>query len=198
MTIGTGIALWRHLPNALSAARIGAAPVLGYFAAFGAEQRFTWLLVPALLTDIADGYIARRLGLTSRLGAMLDSTADALLFLVAIFGVWALHPDVLREHAVAGLLVAGSWIVEMAVALARYGKLSSFHTYASKAAGYLLGILIGVLFVWGLPPPLLYAAVCVSVAANLEELGLIWLLPSWRTDVRGLYWVLRERRLAPP
>jgi phosphatidylglycerophosphate synthase len=198
MTIGIGIALWRHLPNALSVARIGAAPVLGYLAAFGAEQRFTWLLVPALLTDIADGYIARRFGLTSRLGAMLDSTADALLFLVAIFGVWALHPDVLREHAVAGLVVAGSWIVEMAVALARYGKLSSFHTYASKAAGYLLGILIGVLFVWGLPPPLLYAAVCVSVAANLEELALIWLLPSWRTDVRGLYCVLRERRLAPP
>jgi phosphatidylglycerophosphate synthase len=193
-----GITLWRHLPNVLSAARIGAAPVLGYFAASGAEQRFTWLLVPALLTDIADGYIARRFGLTSALGAMLDSTADALLFLVAIFGVWALHPDVLRQHAVAGLLVAGSWIVEMAVALVRYGKLSSFHTYASKAAGYLLGIMIGVLFVWGLPPALLYAAVCVSIAANLEELALIWLLPAWRTDVRGLYWVLRERRPALP
>jgi phosphatidylglycerophosphate synthase len=193
-----GITLWRHLPNVLSAARIGAAPVLGYFAASGAEQRFTWLLVPALLTDIADGYIARRFGLTSALGAMLDSTADALLFLVAIFGVWALHPDVLRQHAVAGLLVAGSWIVEMAVALVRYGKLSSFHTYASKAAGYMLGIMIGVLFVWGLPPALLYAAVCVSIAANLEELALIWLLPAWRTDVRGLYWVLRERRPALP
>lgn len=190
--------LLRHVPNALSAARIGAAPALGYFAASGAEQRFTWLLVPALLTDIADGYIARRFGLTSRLGALLDSIADALLFFVAIFGVWALHPAVLREHAVAGLLVAGSWLVEIAAAFARYGRLSSFHTYASKAAGYLLGITIGVLFVWGLPPLLLYAAVAVSVAANLEELALIWLLPAWRTDVRGLYWVIRDRRLATP
>ena len=190
--------LWRHLPNALSAARIGAAPALGYFAATGAEQQFTWLLVPALLTDIADGYIARRFGLTSRLGAMLDSAADALLFLVAVFGAWTLHPEVLREHAAAGLLVAGSWILEMAVALVRYGKLSSFHTYASKVAGYLLGIVIGVLFVWGLPAPLLYAAVTVSVGANLEELALIWLLPAWRADVRGLYWVLRERRPAAP
>ena len=190
--------LLRHVPNVLSAARIGAAPALGYFAASGAEQLFTWLLVPALLTDIADGYIARRFGLTSRLGALLDSIADALLFFVAIFGVWALHPDVLREHAAAGLLVAGSWTVEIAASFARYGKLSSFHTYASKVAGYLLGIMIGVLFVWGLPPPLLYAAVTVSVAANLEELALIWLLPQWRTDVRGLYWVLRDRRLAAP
>lgn len=190
--------LFRHVPNALSVARIGAAPALGYFAASGSEQLFTWLLVPALVTDIADGYIARRFGLTSRLGATLDSVADALLFFVAIFGVWALHPDLLRAHAVAGLLLAGGWVVEIAAAVARYGKLSSFHTYASKAAGYLLGITIGVLFVWGLPPPLLYLAVIVSVGANLEELVLIGLLPAWRPDVRGLYWVLRERRRAPP
>ncbi|HUO79868.1 MAG TPA: CDP-alcohol phosphatidyltransferase family protein [Steroidobacteraceae bacterium] len=192
------ITAWRHLPNALSVARLGSVPLLGYFAASGAEQRFTWLLVPALLTDVADGYIARRFGLTSRLGAMLDSLADALLFLVAVFGVWALHPDVLREHALAGLLLAGSWVTEMAVALVRYGRLSSFHTYASKVAGYLLGIMVGVLFVWGLPPLLLYAAVIVSVGANLEELALMWLLPAWRTDVRGLYWVLRDRRTPPP
>jgi phosphatidylglycerophosphate synthase len=190
--------LLRHVPNALSAARIGAVPALGYLAASGREQLFTWLLVPALLTDIADGYIARRFALTSRLGALLDSIADTALFFVAIFGVWALHPEVLRAHAVAGLLVAGSWLVEMAAALARYRKLSSFHTYASKVAGYLLGITIGVLFVWGLPPLLLYVTVTVSVAANLEELALIWLLPAWRTDVRGLYWVLRDRRPATP
>jgi phosphatidylglycerophosphate synthase len=190
--------LLRHLPNALSAARIGATPALGYFAASGAEQRFTWLLVPALLTDIADGYLARRFGLTSRLGALLDSIADALLFFVAIYGVWALHPEVLRAHALAGLLVVGSWSVEIAAALARYGRLSSFHTYASKAAGYLLGIMIGVLFLWGLPPLLLYVAVAVTIAASVEELALIGLLPAWRADVRGLYWVLRERRPAAP
>ena len=186
--------LWRQLPNVLSASRIGAAPVLGYLAATGAERPFTWLLVPALLTDIADGYLARRFGLASRLGALLDSVGDALLFFVAVFGVWALHPEVLRAHALAALLLAGSWVVEIAAALARYGRLSSFHTYASKVAGDLLGILIGVLFVWGLSEPLLYAAVTASVAASVEELALIWVLPAWRTDVRGLYWVLRERR----
>jgi CDP-diacylglycerol--glycerol-3-phosphate 3-phosphatidyltransferase len=188
------LVLWRHLPNVLSSARIGATPVLGYFAASGAEQRFTWLLVPALLTDIADGYLARRYGLSSELGALLDSVADALLFFVAIYGVWALHPELLRAHAVAGLMVAGAWVVVIAAALVRYGRLSSFHTYASKAAGYLLGILVAVLFVWGLPAPLLYLAVAASVGASLEELALIALLPEWRSNVRGLYWVVRERR----
>jgi CDP-diacylglycerol--glycerol-3-phosphate 3-phosphatidyltransferase len=190
----TLLLLLRNIPNALSAARIGATPVLGYFAAAGAEHYFTWVLVPALLSDIADGFIARRFGLTSRLGALLDSIGDALLFFVALFGVLVFYPELLHAHAMAGLLLMGSWIVEIAAALIRYRRLSSFHTYLSKAAAYLLGISIGVLFLWGLPAALLYVAVTASVVANLEELVLIWLLPQWRPNVRGLYWVLQERR----
>jgi phosphatidylglycerophosphate synthase len=188
--------LLRQIPNLISAARIGATPVLGYFAAEGAEHYFTWVLVPALLSDIADGFIARRFGLTSRLGAMLDSIGDALLFLAALFGLYMFYPRFIDEHALACLLLVGSWTVEIIAALVRYRRLSSFHTYASKAAAYLLGLSIGVLFVWGLPQALFYVAVAVSVAANLEELVLIWLLPTWQNDVRGLYWVLRDRRLA--
>jgi CDP-diacylglycerol--glycerol-3-phosphate 3-phosphatidyltransferase len=190
----TLLLLLRNIPNALSAARIGATPVLGYFAAAGAEHYFTWVLVPALLSDIADGFIARRFGLTSRLGALLDSIGDALLFFVALFGVLVFYPELLHAHVMAGLLLMGSWIVEIAAALIRYRRLSSFHTYLSKAAAYLLGISIGVLFLWGLPAALLYVAVTASVVANLEELVLIWLLPQWRPNVRGLYWVLQERR----
>lgn len=190
--------LLRFVPNMLSAARIGAAPVLGYFAAAGAEQYFTWVLVPALLSDIADGFIARRFGLTSRLGALLDSIGDVLLFFVAFIGVWLFFPRLLQAHALAGMLLVGFWALEVLAALIRYRRLSSFHTYASKVAGYLLGVSVGVLFVWGLPPALLYGTVAVSVAANLEELALIWALPKWRADVRGLYWVLREQRQGSP
>ena len=89
-----------------------------------------------------------------------------------------------------------AWVVEALAALARYGRLSSFHTYASKVAGYLLGIFVGVLFVFGFYPWLLYVAVATSVLGNLEELVLLRLLPEWRADVRGAYWVLRERRRA--
>jgi len=185
---------WRHLPNAISAARIAAVPALGYLAATGSGRAFTWLLVAALLSDIADGYLARRFALTSKFGALLDSSGDALLFFAAIYGIWALHPEVLEAHGGLALLVCGGWTLEIAAALWRYGRLSSFHTYASKTAGPLLGLTIGVLFVWGLWEPLLYVAGAVSVLASLEELALIGVLPTWRANVRGLYWVLRERR----
>jgi phosphatidylglycerophosphate synthase len=183
--MGARITLWRHLPNALSAARIGATPVLGYRAATGAARPFTWLLVPALLSDVADGFIARRFGLTSRLGAQLDSIGDALLFFVAVVGVVAFHPELLRAHPLTSVLLVGSCSAEILAALARYRRPSSFHTYASQVAGALLGLMVGVLFVYGVPPLLFYAAIGASVAAQIEELARVGLLPEWRADVRG-------------
>lgn len=194
--MGGQFTVWRQLPNALSAARIGSTPLLGYLAATGAERPFAWLLVPALLSDVADGFIARRFGLASRLGSQLDSIGDALLFAAATAGVVVFHPELLREHALAAALLLGGWGVELVAALARYRRPSSFHTYASKLAGALLGLMVGVLFVFGVPPQLFYAAIAVGLAAQAEELTLVWLLPEWRADVRGLYWVVQERRRA--
>lgn len=187
------MAVPRNLPNALSAVRIAAVPALVVLAYLGRETAFTWVLVPALLTDIADGLIARVFRLQSRLGALLDSTADTLLMLAACYGVWRLHPEVLQEHGPEVALAIAAWLLEDAVALVRYRRLSSFHTYLSKVAANLLGLFIGVLFVFGLEPWLLHVAVAASVLASLEELVLLALLPEWRSDVKGIAWVLRER-----
>jgi len=188
----------RHLPNALSTARILAVPVLVWLAYTGRAPAFTWVLVPALLSDIADGLIARIWRLQSRLGAMLDSIADTLLLFASVYGIWVFHRGVIEGHAGAGVLLVGAWLLENVAALVRYRRLSSFHTYLSKVAGYLLGIFVGVLFVFGFHAGLLYAAVAASVLGNVEELLLLALLPQWRADVRGLYWVLRERRAGVP
>jgi len=184
----------RHAPNIVSAARIAAAPLLVYFALRGNEAGFTWVLVPALLSDIVDGLLARALQLQSKLGALLDSIGDALLLFTSIFGIWVFHAEVITDYQAWCYTMVVAWLAEAAVAFVRYGRLSSFHTYVSKVAGYLLGIFVGVLFVFGFHPWLLYAAVATSVLGNLEELVLLRLLPEWRADVRGVYWVLRERR----
>jgi phosphatidylglycerophosphate synthase len=184
----------KHLPNALSIARILATPVLVALAAHGSGTAFTWVLVPALLSDIADGLIARVFHLQSKLGALLDSIGDTLLLLTSFYGAWVFHPEVVQRHWIAGAVLIGAWLLECVAALARYGRLSSFHTYLSKIAGYLLGIFVGVLFVFGFHPWLLYLAVGASVLGNVEEMVLLALLSEWRSDVRGLAWVLRERR----
>lgn len=184
----------RHLPNLLSAVRIAAVPVLIALAARGLESAFTWVLVPALLTDVADGLVARLFHLQSKLGALLDSVGDALLLFACAYGIWVFHPDLVAEHKLAAGALLGAWLIELLASLLRYGRLSSFHTYLSKIAGWLLGVFVGVLFVFGFQPWLFYAAIAVSLAGTVEELVLLALLREWQPDVRGLAWVLRERR----
>ena len=62
---------------------------------------------------------------------------------------------------------------------------------------YLLSLLgfsmVSVLFLFGFQPWLFYLAATSSIVASLEELALLGVLREWRTDVRGLWWVLRER-----
>jgi CDP-diacylglycerol--glycerol-3-phosphate 3-phosphatidyltransferase len=183
----------RFVPNALSSARILAAPLLVALAMQHNETAFTWLLVGALLSDIADGLIARRYHLESAIGSLLDSIGDTLVLFTAVYGIWVFHPEVITDHRVPVLLAIGLGLGENIAALLRYRRLSSFHTLLSKAAGYMLGIFIGVLFIFGFQSWLFWLAIVTSVASNLEEFFLLAVLPEWRSDVRGLWWVLREQ-----
>jgi CDP-diacylglycerol--glycerol-3-phosphate 3-phosphatidyltransferase len=70
------------LPNLLTLARIVAIPVICVFVVIG-WPLLQWLalllFVAAAVTDWIDGYLARRMDLSSAIGRMLDPIADKLL-----------------------------------------------------------------------------------------------------------------------
>jgi CDP-diacylglycerol--glycerol-3-phosphate 3-phosphatidyltransferase len=188
------IAAVRHLPNLITGLRLLAVPVLLALAATRHETEFAWLLIAAMLSDIADGWLARAFALETPLGAFLDSVADSALMFVAVYGIWVFHRAVMTEYALLCWTAVGLWGLENVLALARYGRLSSFHTYLSKVTANVLGVFIGVLFVIGFYPWMFHLAIGLTILASLEELALLGVLGEWRTDVRGLWWVLRERQ----
>jgi CDP-diacylglycerol--glycerol-3-phosphate 3-phosphatidyltransferase len=78
--------LWT-LPNILTWLRIAAIPliILLFFMPYHWSDPAAGLLFAAAgITDSLDGYLARRLGQTSRLGAFLDPVADKLVVAVAL------------------------------------------------------------------------------------------------------------------
>lgn len=79
----------RHLPNALTAARILLTPPIGWLLATGEPRTALPLLAAAALTDAADGWLARRLDARSALGASLDPLADKLLAATVFLGLAA-------------------------------------------------------------------------------------------------------------
>lgn len=182
--------LWRHLPNAISIARLGAAPVVLASIFQHRIDLFRWLLLACLLSDILDGLIARGFHLTSPLGATLDSIADILTMLLGLLGIAVFQHFFVARHRYELLLVASLYVMEILASLWRYGKVSSFHTLLSRIAAYLAGIFFMSLFFWGYHAWLFYFAIGIYAVALGEEMLLIYLLSEWRSDVGGLYRLL--------
>jgi CDP-diacylglycerol--glycerol-3-phosphate 3-phosphatidyltransferase len=75
------------LPNVLTVGRIVAVPLL--VALFYLDHPWAHVLsasvfIAAAITDSLDGYLARRMGITSPLGEFLDPVADKLIVAVAL------------------------------------------------------------------------------------------------------------------
>jgi CDP-diacylglycerol--glycerol-3-phosphate 3-phosphatidyltransferase len=70
-----------NLPNIITSARILLVPVFLYFLARDDIIIAIGVLVLASITDMLDGFIARRWRLRTELGSYLDPAADKLLFL---------------------------------------------------------------------------------------------------------------------
>jgi phosphatidylglycerophosphate synthase len=181
-----------HVPNIITSLRIFAVPVLLYLAWAGERQGFAWLLTAALASDIVDGLIARRFGLTSELGARLDSLADLLTFFAAGYGFWRFFPVVIADERAVIVVVIALWIGVSALGLLRYGRLASFHTLLTRVCAYALGIFLVVLFLWGFMPWLFWTAAALVFVSQAEEIALLFLLPRWTPNCRGLYWCLKS------
>ena len=142
-------AWWRQLPNAISSARLLATPILLFAALARHEDLFKWLLLACMVSDILDGLIARIFHLRSPLGARLDSTADMIVFVIGLLGLYIFQGRVLAEHWRPLAFIVALYVLEAAGALWRYGKISSFHTILVRIAAYAQGIFVMSLFLWG-------------------------------------------------
>ena len=126
--------LAKHLTNLLTALRIAAAPTLAFLLVRGADRAALGVFAFAGLSDAADGFLAKRFGLTTRFGRLLDPAADKLLMVVSfatltILGVaplWLTLLVLARDAAIlAGLLLARLLNVPVRVAPLLLGKAST-------------------------------------------------------------------------
>ena len=92
------------LPNFLTFARLASLPFLVMAILDGRPGVALAIFLVAAITDIVDGYVARRFGMGSPLGAWLDPIVDKL-FLVSTFVVFALPSTPTRLHIPIWLLV---------------------------------------------------------------------------------------------
>ncbi|PKY06824.1 hypothetical protein P168DRAFT_288719 [Aspergillus campestris IBT 28561] len=72
------------VPNILTFSRLVAAPLVGYFLVYGHHTAALALFAYAGITDLVDGYIARRYNLQTVVGTIIDPMADKLLMTIGV------------------------------------------------------------------------------------------------------------------
>lgn len=187
-----------YIINGITLYRTLAAPVLGLMLYTGRYEAFKWLLLSSFFTDSIDGFLARRYKVISVMGTRLDSLGDDLTVLAGVIGLWVIFPDFISAQAVWLIVLLALFLFQSGYALYRYGKMTNFHTYLAKAAAILQGIFMLISFFAGKPVyPLFYAAVIVTLVELLEETVMVAFLPDWKTDIKGIWWVLKDRSRRP-
>jgi CDP-diacylglycerol--glycerol-3-phosphate 3-phosphatidyltransferase len=184
-----------NVPNVLSAYRLLMIPIILGAMVMGRRSLFFTLICVSLVTDILDGWIARRFHLETEFGARLDSLADDATYFTAFLGFVVLETDFLWVHRVAFGVLLGFKLVPLAVSFWRFGRSTSLHLYSSKITGYLQGIFVFSYFVFGYGAWYFYLMIGFSVLASCEKLLILLTIPELNSNMRGLYWILRSRRL---
>ncbi len=183
-----------NIADWISFSRIALAPVLFLLILLDERLIFTWLLVFTYCTDMLDGFVARRLKITSPRGSQLDSFGDQVNFTVAVLGLIFFEFEFIRANYILILLVFVPYIIQMLIAFGKYGKATAFHTYLAKLSAIVQGIFILWLLFFGPVYWLFYVMIALALLETIEEIILIFMYDTWVSGVKGIYWALRDKR----
>jgi len=180
--------------NGITLYRTIAAPFLLVLLFTKQYDIFKWLLAVSFFTDLVDGYLARKFKVTSILGTKLDSIGDDLTVLVGLVALFVLKLTFIKQHIIVFIILLVLFLLQTTYAFIRYKKMTNFHTYLAKIAAILQGIFLILVFFTEAPILILfYAATIITMLELAEEIILVNLLPQWQANVKGVYWVLRNK-----
>jgi CDP-diacylglycerol--glycerol-3-phosphate 3-phosphatidyltransferase len=186
------------VPNVLTWIRIAAIPliiVLFYAPYHWADPAAGLLFAAAGVTDSLDGYLARRLNQTSRLGAFLDPVADKLVVAVAlvlllskdiepVFGVGAERMRTvlaLTAIVIIGREITISALREWMAEMGQRGKVAVSQLGKYKTILQIIGLSM-MLYRWpilGLPIFQIGAVLTVIAAALTLWSMIVYLRAAW-------------------
>jgi CDP-diacylglycerol--glycerol-3-phosphate 3-phosphatidyltransferase len=126
----------RHVPNALTVARLCALPFIVWtYSLYAPSPSWTtaWIVLFAALSDVADGFIARRYHLQSEFGRWVDPVVDRLFFFTIVamlwwFGTlpwWAVLPLLVRDGVILLLALPMRAYTHAKPQVSRWGKASN-------------------------------------------------------------------------
>ena len=184
----------KHIPNCITSLRIVGTAIWLF-----TKPLSKWFYIIYFFTgftDVLDGFIARRLKITSEFGAKLDSVADMLFYAVMLSvmfpALWDLLP--MGIWYLLGIVLAVR-LTSYVVAAIKYHRFASTHTWLNKLTG---AVVFAIPFVLLLPCdiPLCWAICITGGIASVEELLIHLVSKSYDPKVKSIFDVNRENGIS--
>lgn len=174
----------RNIPNIITVLRIALSLLLLFVEPL--SFLFSIIFITCGLSDLLDGYIARKMSATSKMGSIMDSTSDMIFIMVMLI---ILLPLIKIKQYILLLivLIAVVRIVSIAIALYKYHTfVAGLHTYANKITGFSLFCFPLLFNVVNTDILALILCFIASVSA-VEEMVIHILSKELNTDIMGIF-----------
>ncbi len=171
----------KHFPNILSFLRIFLSISLA-FLHYGTGS-FIIVYLFCGLTDILDGYIARKFNLESIFGAKIDSFADIFMFIMITYIVVIQKYELLQPFLILILLITLIKLINLLMPFFKCKKFASIHTWANKLTGMLIFIVPLLLH-----NSLIILSICIiAFLSAIEELLIHIFIPNSDLNRRSIF-----------
>lgn len=187
----------KTIPYILIAIRFILAPIIISLAYYkGEESKFLILILMyfGLLTDIFDGIIARKVGVSSEKLRRLDSQTDLVFWLSLGFAAYFLNPELIKSEWGSILLIFSMEALCYIISIWKFGKETCTHAFISKMWG--LSLLIAFTYLIGFQQAgwAFYLTIGLGLVSHIDVILIVLILPKWQFDVPSCYhaWKIRN------
>lgn len=173
----------KQVPNMITVLRMLCSSVL--LLAKPLSIAFFILYLVCGVSDVLDGYIARKCGAATPLGETLDSIADIVFFTVMLIVFipllqWQWWMFILFS------VIAGIRLLSIGIGFVKYHALACLHTYSNKAAGVLLFLFPFIYSVAGLTVTAILLC-SITLLSSIEELAINIISKAFHKNVRCIF-----------
>lgn len=146
---------------------------------------FLPLFITAFLSDIFDGMIARKLGVSTAGIRKADGIVDTAFYLASISAAVFVFKENLLIFVLPLLLLVAGQVSLQVLSRRKFGRGTSFHGWSAKLFGLSMAIALICLFAFG-RTEFIWLALAAGMVNTLEEIAMVKVLPLWHHDVWSL------------
>lgn len=152
------------------------------------------LVTFGLLSDVFDGIIARKLGVSNEKMRRMDSAIDQVFWLSILAATYILHPDFYKRYRIELVILLGLEAFTYVVSYIRFRKEVATHAILSKVWVLTIFATLVEVIATGSSHTLFYICFYMGIVTRAEILAMLFLLRQWTNDVPSIYHAVQLRK----